>query len=108
MKAYIVGLYAKTRTLDSTFCFLLHSAGDALDYGPFNSRSLSLMARLLTDEVAVPFGVVIREDKRVENEESFTAQLSLPELDGLNVKLGAITRTTVFIKDNDSKRVNQP
>lgn len=88
--------------------YLLYScfaAGDNLDYGPFNSPSLSVMARLLANEVAVPFGVVIREDNRVEYEESFTASLSLPPSNGSNVRLGAIYRTTVFIRDNDSKKI---
>lgn len=62
------------------------------------------MARLLSDEITIPFGVVIREDNRVENEESFTATLSLPPSDGSNVRLGPVSKTTVFISDNDSKK----
>ena len=54
----------------------------------------------------MPFGVVVREDNRVEYEESFTASLSLPPSDGSNVRLGAISKTTVFIRDNDSKKQN--
>ena len=85
--------------------FFYFAAGDNLDYGPFNSPSLSVMARLLADEVAVPFGVVIREDNRVEYEERFSASLSLPPSNGSNVRLGAMSKTTVFIRDNDSKIV---
>ncbi len=53
----------------------------------------------------MPFGVVIREDNRVEYEESFTASLSLPPSNGSNVRLGAVSKTTVSIRDNDSKIV---
>ena len=77
-------------------------AGDFFDYGPFNSPSLSVMARLFADEVSIPFGVLIREDGRVEHEEFFTATLTLPPIEGSNVQLGSTRNTTVVIKDNDS------
>ena len=79
------------------------TAGDRLDYGPFNSPSLNVMARLLSNEIAIPFGVVIREDNRVEYEESFSAMLSLPPSNGSNIQLGTISKATIFIRDNDSK-----
>lgn len=83
---------------------IFFTAGDVGDYGPFNSPSLSVMARLLADEVAIPFGVVIREDRRVEHEEFFTARLTLPPSEGSNVKLGRVEMATVYIEDNDSKK----
>ena len=84
--------------------FFMHTyiAGDQFDYGPFNSPTLSVMARLFPEEVSIPFGVIIREDKRVEYDESFTATLTLPQIDGSNVQLGSMRNTTVIIKDNDS------
>lgn len=61
------------------------------------------MARLLSDETETPFGVLIHEDKRVENEETFSVMLSLPPSDGSNVRLAARSVATIFIKDNDSE-----
>lgn len=72
------------------------------DYGLFPEPSVQLSAIILSNETQLLFGVQIRDDRVVENNETFTAELQLVQVNSnpSNVEIG-LNLATVVINDND-------
>ncbi len=64
---------------------------------------MELTTSLAATSTQSEFGIQIREDTIVESTESFTVELRLPPTSPPEIALGAVSRATVFIEDNDSK-----
>ena len=77
---------------------LLLSGG--IDYGPFPSSTIQLIAILPANSPETVFGMIIHEDEVVENSESFSVSMRL-----LTEQSGATSETVVVIQDNDCKMI---
>ncbi len=80
----------------------LNFAG-GIDYGPFPESEVELTTTLPATSTQSQFGIQIREDSVVESTESFTVELRLAPTSPSGTVLGARSRATVFIEDNDSE-----
>ncbi len=84
--------------------FLIHVYPCALggrDYGSFPEEELRLPVVILADESSFEFGILIREDERVEATESFTVRLIVPDGTPGVQEAEQNTEAVVLIEDND-------
>ena len=85
-----------------------------IDYGPFPSSTIHLIAILPANSSETAFGMIIHEDEVVENPETFSVSMRLLSDGGFNPfgggsvstpQPGATSETVVVIQDNDCKMI---